>query len=100
MIDELEIIQSLFHDLIRSRTGKLVDEQDLELPFISENLLFREECQYFPIPGMYGGFSYKLLLDNGNLKLDISSWSRIVGGSGQRHIITRNGCNLIEKGFI
>jgi hypothetical protein len=27
-------------------------------------------------------------------------WSRVVGGSGQRHEITANGCTLVEAGFV
>ena len=28
------------------------------------------------------------------------SWSRVVGGSGQRHEITAHGCTLVEEGFV
>jgi len=30
----------------------------------------------------------------------IDSWCRIVGGSGQSHEITTDGCILVEEGFV
>lgn len=49
-----------------------------------------------PIPGMYGGF-YVTLLEEG---IGVDSWSRVAGGSGQRHFITRDGAELIAEGFV
>ncbi len=44
---------------------------------------------WFPVPGMYGGFSYRLESAGVEAKLVSESWCRVVGGSGQRHEITR-----------
>ena len=52
-----------------------------------------------PIPGMYGGFSYRWLDDGERRTLDVSGWSRVVGGSGQRHHISGDGVVLVEEGF-
>ena len=98
---ELEIIEELFHKVIRKRAGGLLDKphnKDLNLPIISMDLL---SCNrnWFPVPGMYGGFSYQLFLEDNKLKLISSSWSRIVGGSGQRHEITKDGL-LVKEGFV
>lgn len=49
-----------------------------------------------PVPGMYGGFS----LEPDGDALMVSSWIRVVGGSGQRHRIDTDGCHLIERGFV
>jgi len=46
---------------------------------------------WFPVPGMYGGFSYRLEVAGVKAKLVSESWCRVVGGSGQRHEITRTG---------
>lgn len=50
---------------------------------------------WFPIPGMYGGFSIEMRRGY----LDVESWSRIVGGSGQAHVVTVEGPTLVAEGF-
>ena len=51
---------------------------------------------WFPIPGMYGGFSIALMHNY----LDVESWSRVVGGSGQAHVITADGAVIVDEGFV
>lgn len=51
---------------------------------------------WFPVPGMYGGFSIELRQGY----LEVSSWCRVVGGSGQTHVITPHGVTLVEEGFV
>lgn len=51
---------------------------------------------WFPIPGMYGGFSIRLVTNY----LHVESWSRVVGGSGQIHVITTEGTTLVDEGFV
>ncbi|WP_423463372.1 hypothetical protein ACO229_00630 [Promicromonospora sp. MS192] len=51
---------------------------------------------WYPVPGMYGGFSLKAVPDG----VEAESWIRVVGGSGQRHLITREGCRLVDEGFV
>jgi hypothetical protein len=55
---------------------------------------------WFPVPGMYGGFSYRLESVGVEAKLVSESWCRVVGGSGQRHEITSAGSQLVEEGFV
>jgi hypothetical protein len=55
-----------------------------------------EPEMWFPVPGMYGGFRF--VLRGG--ELEVESWIRVVGGSGQRHRITGDGCVLVEEGFV
>jgi len=45
---------------------------------------------------MYGGSSITLVQDG----LDVESWSRVVGGSGQAHHITTDATALIDEGFV
>ena len=51
---------------------------------------------WFGVPGMYGGFS--IALQRGYLYVE--SWIRVVGGSGQAHVITHEGAVLVEEGFV
>jgi hypothetical protein len=51
---------------------------------------------WFPVPGMYGGFDITLVEDF----LDVKSWCRVVGGSGQAHLITTSGAILVDEGFV
>ncbi|MBL3698226.1 hypothetical protein [Leucobacter luti] len=53
------------------------------------------EDLYFGYPGMYGGFSMSIFKD----RLFVESSSRVVGGSGQAHVITEGSCVLVEEGF-
>lgn len=51
---------------------------------------------WFPVPGMYGGFRLALRGD----ELHAASWCRVVGGSGQHHLITHHGATLVDEGFV
>lgn len=98
--DKLASIQRLLHELIRSRGAHLEGIAQLELPKLELPLPTHEEAAWFPVPGMYGGFKYWFEGGNEQTKLITESWCRVVGGSGQRHEITQEGCRLIEEGFV
>lgn len=51
---------------------------------------------WYPVPGMYGGFSIRLMRNY----LFVESWCRVVGGSGQAHVVTAEGFTLVEEGFV
>lgn len=53
---------------------------------------------WFPVPGMYGGFSYRLEAPGVEARLVSESWCRVVGGSGQRHEITSAGSHTLPDG--
>jgi hypothetical protein len=55
---------------------------------------------WFPVPGMYGGFSYRLASTGLDAMLISESWSRVVGGSGQRHEIDSKDSRLVDEGFV
>ena len=48
------------------------------------------------IPGMYGGFRIELMRGY----LHVESWCRVVGGSGQAHVVTTEGAILVDQGFV
>lgn len=96
---ELREIEQRFHQLIRDRAGHLVEGHHLELPQLAASMM-GQEAAWFPVPGMYGGFSYRLAVEAGRPTLLVSSWSRVVGGSGQQHAITSESTTLTDEGFV
>lgn len=93
-------IQFHFHSVIRERIDRKLPGHDLRLPEIEPLLELDRPEMWFPVPGMYGGFSYRLESVGDEAKLVSESWCRVVGGSGQRHEITSTGSRLVEKGFV
>ncbi|ABB06567.1 ankyrin repeat domain-containing protein [Burkholderia lata] len=97
----LRDIQHHFHDMIRGRIAHLrVDA--LRLPELEPLLELDAQAErvWFAVPGMYGGFGYALRNDGAAAVLVSESWSRVAGGSGQRHEITADGSTLVEEGFV
>ena len=95
----LQAIERHFHEVIRARAAEFVDGPVAALPDLAETLSGDESRAWFPVPGMYGGFSYWLDGEGPEIHLVAESWCRVCGGSGQRHIITANGSQLVEEGF-
>ena len=93
-------IQSHFHDVIRTRVERLVQAHALRLPELEPLLELERPQMWFAVPGMYGGFSYRLDSAGVEATLVSESWCRVEGGSGQRHEITTEGSRLVEEGFV
>lgn len=93
-------IQANFHDVIRGRADELVQQNHLRLPELEPLLELESAEMWFPVPGMYGGFSYQLETFGVEAKLVTKSWCRVAEGSGQRHEITSKGSRLVEEGFV
>ena len=93
-------MQELFHGLIRSRAreGRLPIPR--RLPKLAELRIEAEEPVWFPVAGMYGGFAYRLVLNRGEIVLQVESWSRVSDGSGMRHRISPKEVVLEEEGFV
>ena len=100
MSRELALVQQNLHDLIRSRAAALLDAHQVALPILTVEQATSGETNWFPIPGMYGGFAFRFLKDRTGIVLESESWSRVVSGSGQRHEITATGCGLVEEEFV
>ncbi|MFI7692415.1 hypothetical protein ACIBQ6_25330 [Nonomuraea sp. NPDC049655] len=92
----LRSIQHHFHALIHERADDLVTEHQLRLPDLEPLTEQRHPACWFAVPGMYGGFSYRLE----RTRLTVESWCRVVGGSGQRHFIDEHGPRLVAEGFV
>jgi len=99
-LDVLSQIQSHFHEVIRGRIDQPLPHHALRLPELEPLLELEEPQMWFPVPGMYGGFSYRLESTGADAKLVAESWCRVVGGSGQRHEITQEGSRLVAEGFV
>jgi hypothetical protein len=93
-------IQPLFHEVIRERIDRELPDHGLRLPELEPLLELDRPQMWFPVPGMYGGFNYRLESPGVEAKLISESWCRVVGGSGQRHEITSEGSRLVEEGFV
>ena len=89
-----------FHAVIRGRAGRLVDANKLALPDAGQVSASADRKGWFQVSGMYGGFSYQLGRKGEASRLTVESWSRVVGGSGQRHEITARGAVLVDEGFV
>jgi hypothetical protein len=93
-------VQSHFHGVIRGRVESLVKEHALRLPELEPLLEVDSPQFWFTVPGMYGGFGYRLEATGVEAKLMSESWCRVAEGSGQRHEITSSGSQLIAEGFV
>lgn len=93
-------IQAHFHGVIRERADWLVHEHALRLPELEPLLELEQPQMWFAVPGMYGGFRYRLEAAGVEAKLVSTSWCRGVGGSGQRYEITSEGSRLVAEGFV
>jgi hypothetical protein len=93
-------IQSNFHAIIRGRIDQDFPNHELRLPELEPLLELDQPHMWFAVPGMCGGFSYRLQSTGVDAKLVVESWSRVVDGSGQRHEITSKHSRLVEEGFV
>lgn len=102
----LTLLRGALHDVIRQRreVQRLIMEQRLRLPELEPLTELNEPSMWFPVPGFYGGFKIELLLPERDsaehAELEVTSWCRIVGGSGQRHRVRVDGAELVEEGFV
>lgn len=93
-------IQANFHAVIRGRVDQPLPGHRLRLPELEPLLELDRPRMWFPVPGMYGGFRYRLAAVGVEAKLVSESWCRVADGSGQRHEITSAGSRLVEEGFV
>lgn len=96
----LDVITAHFHSLINVRAARFVERHMLRLPVLTPLLERAGSRMWFAIPGMYGGFRFWFEGVGNEATLISESWSRVVGGSGQRHRIDESGPVLVEEGFV
>ena len=93
-------LQQGLHETIIGRMKEFRIEREIRLPVLSLPLPSKETPCWFPIDGMYGGFSYWFEGAGPTQCLVVESWSRVEGGSGQRHEIQNGQVRLVAKGFV
>ena len=92
-------IQEHFHVVIRREVAELVDRHALRLPELQPLLeVDRDESFFFQVPGMYGGFSYRLAEEGVTAKLVVVGSSRM--GGWRQHDITSAGSEFVGEGPI
>jgi hypothetical protein len=99
-IQPIRALERHLHELMRERAGSQIEEAQLVLPALTAPLPRSRSRAWLPIPGMMGGFSYWVEGRGLNVRLVAESWSRVVDGSGQRHLITVDGIRLVDQGFV
>jgi|GEM_PF-4229973 len=95
----LHLIENQFHQLIRDEAGQFIDKHQLRLPQLT--LLLEQAYPYvsFPIPEYYGGYKFKLLIDEDNISLICQVSSKMSDGAAQIHQITPDKTNLLAKQY-
>lgn len=96
----LRAMEHHFHRLIAERVAEFRLDTPRRVPKIEAPFPTAGTPLWFPVPGMHGGFSYWLENRREEAALVVESWSRVLGGSGQRHEITAGGTALLEEGFV
>ncbi|XP_063397291.1 uncharacterized protein LOC134681574 [Mytilus trossulus] len=81
----IEKMEKGLHEVINSRVKDLIKDNGQALPQLS--LLFEHGSFYYPVPGMYGGFSVSEHDDG----IQADSWVRVCGGSEQNHVVNKEG---------
>lgn len=95
---QLADLETYLAALITVRTRQL--EKSWRTPQLGPLVELPGAPVWCPIPGMYGGFAYRWLDPEDRRTLEVESWSRVVGGSGQRHHVSGDGVVLVEDGFV
>lgn len=68
--DILAKLQSYYHSVIKGRVNGLSEAMNLRIPELTLLLKLEIPEMWFSVPGMYGGFSYRLETEEGWLQLD------------------------------
>ena len=95
---EIAKMEAGLHEAINGRAKDLLEKNGQQLPQLGYLFEQKEgEEVWYPVPGMYGGFCISRCDDG----VQASSWCRVAGGSGQRHVINKEGkVELVEEGFV
>ena len=88
-------IELHLHDLVRRRAGEFSLPVPDGLPRLAR---LGAKQDWFPLPGMHGGFAYRWDPEARSPRLLVGSWSRVCGGSEQDHAIDEDGIVLLRDG--
>lgn len=93
--DVLDMLDTHLAELVEARIRPQLDVQ-LHHPRCEVLTEIPDGRLWYPVPGMHGGFRIELREDH----LYVTSWVRVVGGSGQAHLVTPSGAQLVRRGFV
>lgn len=96
----LAAVQPHFNVLLRDTLATYGIKPSFAFPELPKSDVIAGGKLYLPVDGMHGGFSYWLEDVNGELRLIVESWCRVVDGSGLRHALTPDGRILLDEGFV
>jgi hypothetical protein len=91
----LDGLREHLHLLIHGRIPRLTTEHELRLPQVAPLTELAPPALWFPVPGLYGGFSIALSGE----ELTVKSWNRVQGGWARTHLVTADGIRLLESGW-
>ncbi|MCK0092879.1 hypothetical protein MWU77_19060 [Rhodococcus sp. F64268] len=89
-------IQQHLHAMIRSQEAALIERYPLRLPELQPLLEVGRDDIFFQVPGMYGGFFYRLEEDGVAANLVAIASSRM--GGSRYYEITSAGSELVSEG--
>ena len=96
----LAAVQNHFDALVRSTIASYPAVEQITPPTLTRAAITSVDKAYLAVDGMYGGFTYWLDETDGERRLIVESWCRVVDGSGLRHSITPAGVTLLDRGFV
>jgi hypothetical protein len=95
--DLLAALEKQFHELIHQRMQEFEVTHELRLPELEVLVELAKPELWFPIPGMNGGFHFRLDFSTSAPRLICASWSRRVSGSEEHHEITESGVRTVAR---
>jgi hypothetical protein len=98
--DHLMLMTRHFHELVHERIKEFAAIPVMRLPILDPLTEMNVPILWCPIPGMYGGFNLQLKRSGDCPQIIADSWSRVVGGSGQKHLIMPQGYVQLEDGTV
>jgi len=94
---KIEKIETHFHELLLECARQLNRPDDVILPKISHLPIPGTKYLYLVVPGMFGGFSFKFVDDNGDIKLRVMQESRMSMGGDRIWDITAKGPIVVGR---
>ncbi|MGW4241592.1 hypothetical protein [Nocardia sp. NPDC004722] len=93
-------LEHVLHAVIAGRVDDFVPGIRLRLPQVGPLTETDDPSMWMAVPGMYGGFSIELSCRTVEAELSVESWSRVIGGSGQWHMVRPDRFELVAEGFV
>ena len=90
-------IQAHFHNVMRSEVEREITRGELRLPQLEPITELGDPEMWFPVPGMFGGFFYRLEDVGVGARLVVTSASKMEIGPGTKYEITSRGSRIMKE---